>query len=157
MTQEQKDYIEQKCKELKQELETKFASENKPKFWRPEDGKIAWTVSTHGNIQSFNEWGTDEINYNNVYPTKELAEKARDLHLCEMRLKEAIWDLNEGREYPFIHDKHNYAVDFRCNNLQPEAWTKSKLYPNWYYLESRETCNELIESHKDDLLMWLTR
>jgi len=128
-----------------------------PKFWEPKNCEEAWYISSITGV----EYPTNvrHNSYGNIgmsFETQELAIKARDIMLAKQRLKEAIFELNDGVEYPFKQGTNNWSIDFFRSKLRADYTHNLKYYPNWMYLKDMESCNKLIETHQEDLLLVLS-
>jgi len=144
--------IEQK----QQELAELIAECKEPQeFWLPEKDKIAWFVSKAGEVVKFSVWGADAIRYNDTYETKELAVKARDIHLTTNRLKQEIFKLNGNKHGKFATGEENWFLYIYKGDLKITYFEITKYLPHWMYMTSDETANSLKASHKDDLLLVL--
>ena len=145
-----------KLKEELQLLKEKIDSyEEAPVFWEPKDGEVAYFTTQDGSTRDSSSWDADEIAIGLGYKTAEEANEAFELDLVTQRLKKAVWELNGG-VVPFSFDESNYCVVLGNEGLSVAvAYTKN--VPNWFYLESTYDCEQLIKSHKDDLLLYLNQ
>ena len=128
-----------------------------PKFWKPKNGEEAWCISSINGVECLtfvrhNSYGDIGMSFE----TQELAIKARDIMLAKQRLKEVIFELNDGVEYPFVSGSYNYCVGLASSKLTTNYWVYAKTYPNWMYLKDEESCSKLIETHPEDLLLVLS-
>ena len=41
--------------------------------------------------------------------------------------------------------------------LNPDSWESVKYAENWFYIKSKEACKALIQSHSEDLMLYLNR
>ncbi|MEA3371031.1 MAG: hypothetical protein U9Q40_06790 [Campylobacterota bacterium] len=143
--------IEQQLTELREK-----AKNCKPVFWEPKNNEKAWYVSCGTlEIRSARSWSQDEIATGIGYKTKELAEQSLELQLATQRLKKAIFYFNEGKEYPFEFGVPNHYVELRYTGLLSSSLINLKHCPNWFYMKDKEACKKLIESHSDDLHIYL--
>jgi len=123
-------------------------------FWEPTDGKEAWYTTVNNNVRSGTRWNKNEIRSGRVYQTEELANQALALQLATQRLKKAIWNLNEGK-YRWVHDRADWHIYVHSNELKTGIEYTIKSQPSWMYLKSGDLCEQLIASHREDLLLVL--
>jgi len=129
--------------------------EAKGKFWKPKDNEESWYINTGGEVLESHRWTKQEIDYGVAYKTEEEANKASEVQFAIQRLKKEIFILNGGIEYPFIAGRVNYCVGLLNNELDLCGWMMNKIRPNWMYLRNIAVGERLIESHKEDLELYL--
>ncbi len=148
--------IERDLNKLQAELQECKAT---PKYWEPVNREKAWYLgSSSGEIHETSNWGPTDaalITAGLVYPTEEEALKAHELRECTYRLKKAIWELNGGKEYPFVFNRGNCSVQLIEDELASTFLEHTKYYPNWLYTKSCAVARELIELHSKDLRTYL--
>ncbi|MEA3280218.1 MAG: hypothetical protein U9Q38_06435 [Thermodesulfobacteriota bacterium] len=134
-------------------------------FWEPQDGETAWCLNL-GNASPMqsNNWlastpcNRNIINSGEVFKSEREAKHALELKYAKQRLKKEIYRLN-GNCFP----KWDWTdvQDCRClvslypDRLDVNIVNRSKFAPNWMYLKTEELAKQLIESHRDDLLLVL--
>jgi len=131
--------------------------EAKGKFWEPKNNNESWYINTRGQVVKAHRWTKQEIEYGVAYKTEEEANKAICLQFAIQRLKKAIFSANDGIKYPFVNGRNNYCVGLRNNELESYGWMMNKTNPNWMYLRNEEVGKQLIESHREDLELYLKR
>ena len=147
--------IEQKINKLEQELnELKKQAENyKPKYWKPKNGEKAWYIE-NDDICSSCQWisPTDKtlVTLGNVFQTEEEAKKELELRLATQRLKEAIWEANNGEFIKFIPGILNITINTYNNILQIDYCTNIQSNQNWIYIKDRETAEKVLKENRKD-------
>lgn len=139
-------------------LKAESLAEEANKFWEAKDGEEAWIISPSVlEVHSYYNSNDNEIEYGCFYETKEIAEQALALQLCEQRLKKAIYIANGNKVCPFVIGKQNYLI-FLCGiRLSYEFRTNSKLLPNWFYCKDKDAARKVLAENREDLILWLSR
>ena len=140
--------------------ETEWETYKEPnQFWEPTNGEISWYTGSNEIIHSDNRWKNPGdlkiIKTGNVFETKEQAEKVVAYRKAEYRLRKAIFELNDGPSPEFVTYGDNWTVNIDDKQLCATSWIGLQAHQDWFYLKSEELCEKLIESHKDDLLIYL--
>ena len=147
------------CK-LKEEIELlkkRIANyEERNKFWEPSNKDKAYYIEADGIIRDSVCWNADEIALGTGFKTEEEAIKAKELRIVTQRLKKAIWELNGGI-VPYLFEETNFYVSLTREGIAAFSNKSFKPLPNWFYLESTYACEQLIKSHKADLLLYLNQ
>lgn len=129
------------------------------KFWEPINGETAYYILTSGIVEVSSEWKTENdtnvINIGNTRRTKEEADKLVAYRKAEYRLRKAVWKLNDGPAPEFVLYERNYTLNIVSNNVDCSTWGSTQTNPDWFYFKSKELSKQLIESHKEDLLIYL--
>lgn len=151
--------VELTPEQVEQIVETHTKEE--AKFWKPKNGEKAYYVDSGGSVRNSYRWNSDSdtiiINQGNVFKTSVEAELESERGKAKYRLKKEIFRLNGG-ERGFVLDKENYCVilSINTNTLSYNSWKTYKIQPSWMYLDSYELAEQLIESHRDDLMLVLS-
>ena len=146
--------LEAKLNELDTQIqELKQGTEFEP-FWEAKS-ELFYYVESDGTIaeSTISNGGNNMIG--NYYKTKELAQKALDYKLAEQRLRKAVWNLNKGPAPKIEVGMRNYTIDLCREELFCGHWVNNQVNPNWFWLHTEELVGQLIESHSDDLTIYL--
>lgn len=151
--------INQRIQTLETELAGLKAELTKPDKLEPfpQLGDKYYYITTKGNICSAVAIDSDTHIY--VYQTKEEAKKELDIELAKQRLKHAIQTINNGWTPNWNDsDETKFFITFAINvdELGVSWGNISKVQPNWMYLSSSKTAEQILEQHKADLLLVLS-
>lgn len=129
---------------------TWFEPKENEEYYYSVEGYVGSTNRNH-NIDE------DLLKSQQVFQTREDAEKHLEWHQAHVRILKEIARLNngwipdwEGR----IRNKHFVALDSNYKTFKSTSNSIFKILPNNMYLKSEELANQLIETHKDDLLIY---
>ena len=136
------------------------------KFWEPKDGELAWYIDVDNSITESRNWSKVPswekspsayrlIEVGNMFKTKEEADKYINFKKVEHRLRKAVWKLNGGPAPEFKYQIGNFTI---CTNgifLDIDTWYNLQINPDWLWFKSIELAEELAETHKEDLLIYL--
>lgn len=126
-------------------------------LWKPKEGEKYWIVTFC--ISSF-LW-TDSISDNlmystgHCYQTEEEAKKVYDRKIAEQKLKEIIFEANDGWTPDWNNEnqfKYMFYYNAKDKKVYSANWWQTKYYPNWMYIKDDKTRNEIYEKHYDLLM-----
>jgi len=142
-------------RKLGEEIQALKEPEFEP-FWEPTNNKKSWYVDRVScRIRDSISWWQNEIKSGMAYKTEELAQKALDYKLAEQRLRKAVWNLNKGPAPEFVTSKHNYTMVVDRGIFYVTYWSNYQVHPDWLWFHTKELAEQLIESHSDDLMIYL--
>ena len=150
--------MEAKLAEMKAELEKPEPVIN---YWQPKHNQNHWYVNVYGNVQR--NYTTDpgllKKGHHRVFETEKEANKYADYVRAEEALKKEIATLNEGWVPDWEnHDqaKYSFSLVIKTQLVQIEGNTTSKFHDSFMYLKSRKLVENLITSHRNELITYLS-
>ena len=143
--------LEAKYIELGEEIQA-LKVEFEP-FWEP-SGETYYCINESARI-TIAYAITNAALLGNYYKTEELAQKALDYQLAEQRLRKAVWNLNEGPAPKFVIEKDNFSICLYEEELEGSCSASTQCNPDWFWLHTVELVERLIESHSNDLVVFL--
>lgn len=142
--------IELKLAEMKKELETK---EGKP---FPQKGDKYYYINTEGEINS--STASDSEGRFQAFRTKEEAQKFYNVECARKRVKDEIKRLNNGwtPDWNKAEQPKSYISFFyKKSALEKNRAYSTKVIDDSMYLKNEDLVEELISTHKLDLLLIL--
>ncbi len=133
------------------------------KWWEPKDGEKIYIIGSNELVTKStvynNELKKSKVYQGNVFRTREEARKEIEWHKARYTLKKAISKLNNEYWKPDWNDStlSKYYIFFYYLNKEfvvTESVT-IKHCQDWFYLKSKKLAEQLIETHSDDLLVYL--
>ena len=128
-------------------------------FWEPKDQEYVWCIDLEGYVRKSYILKSDTdrsiIKIGNVFETKENAETYVEYRQAEHRLCKAVWELNKGESPEFEYGAENCSICLAKNEPVAHTWVELQVNPDWFYFKSIELAKKLVETHKEDLLIYL--
>jgi len=132
-----------------------------PETFEPKKNDLWNEVSIEGEIYSISYgnsiYDNNVKNQGRLFRTREEAKKFSEWEKASYRLKKRIWELNGNKNRGFVIGSINYYIvlNTQTKELHIDFLESLKYYPSWYYLESRESAQQLIDEMEDDLKIYL--
>lgn len=132
-----------------------------PETFEPKKNDLWNEVSIEGEIYSISYgnsiYDNNVKNQGRLFRTREEAKKFSEWEKASYRLKKRIWELNGNKNRGFVIGSINYYIvlNTQTKELYIDFLESLKYYPSWYYLESRESAQQLIDEMEDDLKIYL--
>ena len=155
--------METKLAEMKAELEKPEPIVN---YWQPKYGQEHWYVNVYGNLQKnyTADPGLLKKGHHRVFETEEEANKYADYVRAEESLKKEIAILNEGWAPDWRNrDQTKYSFSLIASSLitskkriSIERNCDCKFHDSFMYLKSLKLADTLINTHKKELITYLS-
>jgi len=145
---------------VQNELE-KLRQPNNIKYWKPVNGEEAYYIAGTRTPMSTcweNKLDKELIQVGDVFPTKKLAKQKLNHKLATQRLKEAIWDANDGCFLPINYDddyKHIVTYDSRSDSFSITSNCYTAAAPKWYYIKSYDKALKVLSENEADFRIYL--
>lgn len=148
--------IENAIEELKL---AKEALHKTKEMWKPKQYDNYFTISSYGCIEPVYIFLEGRQLIGNAFETRQQAEQHVELLKATQRLKEAIFILNDNEfpEWDWDEGRETFYIGLLSNELRLLSVFYKKTLPSWYYLRSIDAVEKLIESHRDDLMTYLSQ
>lgn len=136
---------------------------NKSIIFVPKADENYWCIYTDGDIM-YSAWKNGNadkklLSIGNIYKTKEEAEKARDIQLAKVRVRNAIAEAN-GNWIPDWNDKQLAKFYFSFNKAEDSikiGYTfEGKIHPDWMYISCLNGAESILAKHLDDIKLVLS-
>ena len=135
----------------------------KSTIYIPEIDQKYWCIDLNGFIIEYcwvgNKFDKAVLDYGNVYKTREEAEKARDIQLAKVRLRNAIAEAN-GNWIPDWNDEQLTKFYFSFNKAEDSikiGYTfEGKIHPDWMYISCLNAAESILAKHSDDIKLILS-
>ena len=157
-----KQQLQQQIDDMKAKLAEIEALLNQPviNYWQPEEGEFYFFLDNFNTINKIRRAsdGLNETRYR-VFKTEKEAEKYAKYSEAEETLRKAIAEANKGW-CPDWNDNeaaktHIYLCNF-TKKLITETGINHKALPNFMYIKSREIASDLMETYKQEFLIYLS-
>lgn len=150
--------METKLAEMKAELKKPEPTVN---YWQPKGSEHHWFVNIYGLVKRnyTTDLGLLEKGHHRVFKTEEEANKYADYVRAEETLKKEIAILNEGW-VPNWKDqdqtKYSFSLIANKGRISIECNSACKFHNSFMYLKSRKLAENLITSHRKELITYLS-
>lgn len=150
--------METKLAEMKAELEKPEPTIN---YWQPKGSEHYWFVNIYGLVRRGCTTDPEllEKGHYRVFKTEEEANKYADYVKAEEILKKEIATLNEGWVPNWKNQdqtKYSFSLTPNKERVSIEYNSKFKLYNSFMYLKSRKLVEDLISTHINELITYLS-
>ena len=150
--------MEAKLAEMKAELEKPEPVIN---YWQPKGIERHWFVNVYGLVRSncTTDTGLLEKGHHRVFKTEEEANRYADYVRAEEALKKEIAILNEGwtPDWKDIDcSKYSFSLKTKTQIIQIECNGVCKFHNYFMYLKSRKLVDNLISTHRKELITYLS-
>ena len=150
---------------MKTKLADMEAELNKPEvvinYWQPEEANRYYYVNYLGLVGSASyakNYHKDKLRYR-IFKTKEEGEKYAEYVKAEETLRRVIAEANAGWLPNWgNNDSLKYIILYRCylGGLAIDAYSVSKLLPNFMYIKSKELAEKLMKEYESEFITYLS-
>jgi len=118
-------------------------------YYLEAEGGIEDTLFVYGNISD-----NRRRSIGNCYQTREEAQKVYDHKIAEQKLKEIIFEANDGWTPDWNSGKLKYMFyyDTASRKVYISNCYQFRHYPNWMYIKDRKTAGKIYHKHYDLLM-----
>ncbi len=141
---------------------TAWREVKEPESPEPKDGESWWYVNMNGDICKSETWNHESdiaiVKQGRVFRTENEAKKFSEWEQAACRLKNRIWELNGKHHRGFLSGEYNYYAVYNTENdsaLEVSYTLTYKAFPSWFYLDSLELAEQLVDEMSKDLITYL--